>query len=199
MGWAVAQSGAVALEGLIDAGVTKVPKIFIRSPEEIAEELARRKSTDLQIPVIDISDIVRGSEGREKVVNEIWIASEEWGFFQVVNHGIPQNVLDGMIDGVRMFHDQDPEIKKALYDRAKKVRFETNYDLYRSKFPSWRDTLTIYNLASDQLGPDEVPPVCRYVFIYFKKKNVLKNHDTTCTDSCQQTCLPFDQLCDSKD
>ncbi|KAI8561003.1 hypothetical protein RHMOL_Rhmol04G0301300 [Rhododendron molle] len=157
------------VKGLIDAGVTKVPKIFIRSPEEIAEELARRKSTDLQIPVIDISDIVRGSEGREKVVNEIWIASEEWGFFQVVNHGIPQNVLDGMIDGVRMFHDQDPEIKKALYDRAKKVRFETNYDLYRSKSASWRDTLTIYNLASDQLGPDEVPPVCRATTMEYMK------------------------------
>lgn len=152
------------VKGLIDSGVTEVPKIFIRSPEEIAEELARRKSTDLQIPVIDISDI-KGSEGREKVVNEIRIASEEWGFFQVVNHGIPRNVLDGMIDGVRMFHDQDSEIKKALYDRAKKVRFETNYDLYRSKSASWRDTLTIYNLASDQLGPDEVPPVCRYVVL----------------------------------
>ncbi|KAF7120882.1 hypothetical protein RHSIM_Rhsim13G0100700 [Rhododendron simsii] len=147
------------VRGLIDAGVAKVPKIFIRPPDELAEEFDRNKS-DLQIPIIDVSAI-EGSDERAKIVNEVRIASEEWGFFQVVNHGIPLNVLDEMIDGVRMFHEQDSEIKKSLYDRTKRVRFETNYDLYKSKFANWRDTLTIYMLHSDQTDPDEIPSVCR--------------------------------------
>lgn len=75
------------------------------------------------------------------------------------------NVLDEMIDGVRMFHEQDSEIKKSLYDRTKRVRFETNYDLYKSKFANWRDTLIIYMLHSDQIDPDEIPSVCRYVVL----------------------------------
>ncbi|KAF7144801.1 hypothetical protein RHSIM_Rhsim04G0178500 [Rhododendron simsii] len=147
------------VKGLIDAGVTKVPELFVRPPDELAEEFNSCKA-NLQVPVIDLGAI-GGNDGREKVVNEIRIASEEWGFFQVVNHGIPFNVLDEMIDGICRFHDQDSEIKKPLYDRKKKVRFESNYDLYNSKSASWRDTLTIYVLAADQLGPDEIPPVCR--------------------------------------
>ncbi|KAF7146477.1 hypothetical protein RHSIM_Rhsim04G0185600 [Rhododendron simsii] len=147
------------VKGLVDAGVTKVPELFVTPPDELAEEFNSCKA-NLQVPVIDLGAI-GGNDGREKVVNEIRIASEEWGFFQVVNHGIPLNVLDEMIDGICMIHNQDSEIKKPLYDRKKKVRFESNYDLYNSKSASCRDTLTIYVLVSDQLGPDEIPPVCR--------------------------------------
>ncbi|KAI8560994.1 hypothetical protein RHMOL_Rhmol04G0300400 [Rhododendron molle] len=155
------------VKGLIDAGVTKVPELFVRPPDELAEEFNSCKA-NLQVPVIDLGAI-GGNDRREKVVNEIRIASEEWGFFQVVNHGIPLNVLDEMIDGICMFHNQDSEIKKPLYDRKKKVRFESNYDLYNSKSASWRDTLTIYVLASDQLGPDEIPPVCRATTVEYMK------------------------------
>ncbi|KAH7843455.1 hypothetical protein Vadar_016818 [Vaccinium darrowii] len=157
------------VKGLIDAGVAKVPKIFVRPPDELAEEFNRHKN-NLQVPVIDLSAI-EGSDKREKVVDEIRIASEEWGFFQVVNHGIPLNVLDEMIGGTRRFHDQDPEVKKSLYtrDRMKKVRFESNYDLYASKSANWRDTLNISMLVSDQLEPDEIPTACRAAAVEYIK------------------------------
>ncbi|KAH7841976.1 hypothetical protein Vadar_000081 [Vaccinium darrowii] len=149
------------VKGLIDSGVAKVPKIFIRPAEEFD-----RNTTNLQIPIVDISAI-EGSDGRAKVVNEVRIASEEWGFFQVVNHGIPLNVLDEMIDGVRRFHEQDSDLKKSLYDLKKRLRFESNYDLYKSKFANWRDTLTIYMLHSDPVDPDEIPLVCRSTIIKY--------------------------------
>ncbi|KAF7146692.1 hypothetical protein RHSIM_Rhsim04G0185900 [Rhododendron simsii] len=153
------------VKGLIDAGVAKVPKIFVHPPDELAEEFDKYKN-NLQVPVIDLSAI-EGSDRREKVVDEIRMASEEWGFFLVVNHGIPLNVLDEMIDGVRRFHEQDPEVKKLLYtrDRMNRVRFESNYDLYKSKAANWRDTLNIEMLVSDQLDPDEIPTACRYAVL----------------------------------
>jgi isopenicillin N synthase-like dioxygenase len=33
-------------------------------------------------------------------------ASETWGFFQVVNHGISKNVMEGMVEGVKGFHEE---------------------------------------------------------------------------------------------
>ncbi|KAH7842500.1 hypothetical protein Vadar_006017 [Vaccinium darrowii] len=157
------------VKGLIDAGVAKkLPKIFIRPADELAKEFDMHKTTNLQIPVIDISDI-EGSDAREKVVNEIRTASLEWGFFHVVNHGIPLNVLDEMIDAVHRFHDQDSEMKKSLYDRKNHVRFDSNYDLYSTKSASWRDTLTMYMLVSYPLGPNEIPTVCRATTLEYLK------------------------------
>ncbi|XAR57393.1 Deacetoxyvindoline 4-hydroxylase [Bertholletia excelsa] len=149
------------VKGLVDAGVTKVPKIFIRPPDELIEEL-NNFPADLQVPTIDLSDMEK-TQRRIEIVDEVRTASEDWGFFQVVNHGIPLSVSDEMIQGIRMFHEQDHEAKKVFYtrDRAKKVRYESNHDLYRSRAANWRDSLNFSMWVSEEIDPEEMPRVCR--------------------------------------
>ncbi|PSS33789.1 1-aminocyclopropane-1-carboxylate oxidase [Actinidia chinensis var. chinensis] len=158
------------VKGLIDAGVIKVPKIFIRPPDELPQELKSLKK-DFQVPIIDLSGIGR-TDNREETVREIRIASEKWGFFQVVNHGIPFSVLDEMIDGTRVFHEQDQEVKKGFYsrDRKRRVKYMCNYDLYQSLAANWRDTLNISMPVSDYLDPDELPIACRTITIEYIKQ-----------------------------
>ncbi|GMP77420.1 hypothetical protein CsSME_00033700 [Camellia sinensis var. sinensis] len=73
---------------------------------------------------VGIWEDIDGHDRRDEIVDEIRRTSEEWGFFQVVNHGIPFGVLSGMIDGVREFNEQDLEAKKEFYtrDQNRKVR-----------------------------------------------------------------------------
>lgn len=148
------------VKGLVDAGIVSIPKMFIRPAEELVEEL-NSCQTNIEVPTIDLSNIQDDSR-RKEIVDEVRIASEEWGFFQVINYGIPLSVLDEMIDGVRMFNEQDLELKKEVYSRdaTKKVRFNSNFDLYASQTADWRDTLTLSFLDSDP-DPNEMPAVCR--------------------------------------
>ncbi|XP_074347142.1 1-aminocyclopropane-1-carboxylate oxidase homolog 11-like [Apium graveolens] len=144
------------VKGLVDAGILNIPEIFIRPPDEVSEEW--NYTHDQQVPVIDFQGI-ENSDRRKQIVSQVQQASEHWGFFQVVNHGIPLSVLDGMIDGVRLFHEQDFEAKKQLYslDYTKTVRFCSNYDLYQSQAANWVDSL----LLTMPFDADDLPKSCR--------------------------------------
>ncbi|KAK4732543.1 hypothetical protein R3W88_025531 [Solanum pinnatisectum] len=152
------------IKGLVDSGIVEIPRIFIRPPHELAEELNMCKST-LQVPIVDLSGI-EVEDGRKKIVDEIREASEKWGFFQLINHGIPSSVLEGIIDGTRKFHEQDVEVKKEYYSSdptARKVRYESNLHLYKTKgkTANSKDSLHISWQDSGHNEPEEIPPVCR--------------------------------------
>nr|UHH90043.1 2-oxoglutarate dependent dioxygenase tanshinone IIA synthase [Salvia meiliensis] len=149
------------VKGLTDSGVQKVPRMFIRPADELVEELNRSRSP-LQVPVIDLGRIGEG-EGREKVVSEVRWASKELGIFQIVNHGVAVEVMDGMIDGVRRFHEQDAEAKKQFHtrDAMRKVMYASNVDLYKSRAANWRDTFSVALMGSDSVEPEELPEICR--------------------------------------
>ncbi|KAL3626410.1 hypothetical protein CASFOL_029959 [Castilleja foliolosa] len=160
------------VKGLIDSGnLQKVPKIFLRPSDELANELTTNKNdTQIQIPVIDLSDI-RKPEGRKRIVKEVMFASETWGFFQVVNHGISTDVIDGMIEGVRKFHELDVEEKRKYYsrDHTRRVRFNSSYDLFTSKTANWKDTLSISFPGSDPNDHQELPAACRESTVEYSK------------------------------
>lgn len=166
----------MGVKGLVDSGVRTLPKMFIRPSHELLEEMMT-PSVKLQVPVVNFEDISK-KERYAEIVEEVRDASEKWGFFQVVNHGIPLEVLQKMLEGVRLFHEQDAEKKKKLYtrDRTQKVLYQSNYDLYTSRTANWRDTLTIDTSYSGHFDPKELPEICRNAMLeYFNQ--VLKLSD----------------------
>lgn len=154
------------VKGLVDAGVESLPKIFIRPPDELLEE-SKTPCVQLQLPVIDLSGIDEKDRYSE-IVKEVLKAAEEWGFFQVVNHGVPLEILDMMIEGIRLFYEQDDDVKKQLYSRdfTKQVTFLSSFDLYTSRAANWRDSLAVQTLHAD-LDPQQLPPICRDVMLVY--------------------------------
>ena len=59
-------------------------------------------TTHFHDPEIDVQGFEQSCR-RMEIVDQVRNASETWGFFQMINHGIPVSVTD-MLDAVRQFH-----------------------------------------------------------------------------------------------
>ncbi|MED6152216.1 hypothetical protein PIB30_089722 [Stylosanthes scabra] len=121
------------VKGLVDEGVTKIPTLFYHPPEKFP---IASYAESTMIPVIDLEGVAKDPITRQQVASTIREACETWGFFQVVNHGIPHTVLEDMKDGVRRFFEQDVEVKKDIYiysrDNTKVFNYNNNFDLNNS-------------------------------------------------------------------
>ncbi|CAK9165461.1 unnamed protein product [Ilex paraguariensis] len=154
------------VKGLVDAGVATIPRIFL-GHDQIKHDVKLHSSGDSQqygIPVIDVTGIHEDPGRRAYIADKVRNACEKWGFFQLINHGVPASVMNGMIDGVRRFHEQDTEVKKQFYSRdvTRRFTYNSNFDLYQAPAASWRDTFYCV-MAPHRPDREELPAVCRYV------------------------------------
>ncbi|CAL5051741.1 unnamed protein product [Urochloa decumbens] len=148
------------VKGLVDAGVTSIPAIFRHPPASLDLDAGDDAAA---IPVVDLS-----GARREEVVAQVKAAAETVGFFQVVNHGVPGELMAAVLSGVRCFNEGPADVKRRAYtrDTARKVRFSSNFDLFQSAAANWRDTL-FCELAPVPPPPEELPEPLRDVMLEY--------------------------------
>ena len=149
------------VKGLLDSGLKKIPRIFYTDKLNF-----NGSDSKLTIPIIDLKGLHGDSVLHAEIVDQIQSASQKWGVFQVINHGIPIEVLDEMLNGILRFHEQDTEVRKQFYSResTKKVRYYSNPHMFQGREGNWRDTLA-FMMAPNPAKPEEIPIICRFFFI----------------------------------
>ncbi|KAM6544579.1 hypothetical protein CsatB_025315 [Cannabis sativa] len=163
------------VKGLIDSGISKLPLMF---HDPTNDDLSNKNSNCGNIPIIDLGGLITSNDDhestksqRKKIVDRVKEASETWGFFQIVNHGISESVLEAMKNGARRFYEQDDEKKKEFYTRdvTKKFVYHSNIDLFHSSAAHWRDSFFSY-MAPNPPKPQDLPEACRNEMIMYTKE-----------------------------
>ncbi|XP_011625834.1 protein DMR6-LIKE OXYGENASE 1-like [Amborella trichopoda] len=133
---------AKGLEKLISNGVNSkyLTEKYILPLEE-RPMFSSYESLSESIPVIDLSRVSDGL-GRQNIIWQITKASEDYGFFQIMNHGVPEDVIQDMLGVATEFFEMPIEERAKLYseDPKTQVRVCTSFN-FKSKVQLWRDFL----------------------------------------------------------
>ncbi|KAK9100082.1 hypothetical protein Scep_023512 [Stephania cephalantha] len=103
---------ASSVQDLVSKNLKTIPSRYIR-PEIDGEIVVT--SIDNEVPVIDLSKLILdGNKGgfSNEEMKKLHLACQEWGFFQLVNHGVDEEAMKKMVEDVREFFELPVELKK---------------------------------------------------------------------------------------
>ncbi|MBA0876860.1 hypothetical protein Goshw_006782 [Gossypium schwendimanii] len=117
-----------------------------------------------KIPPIDLSKL-DGPE-HDEVANQIVRAAETLGFFQVVNHGVPIQLLDTLKQTAHNFFGLPAE-RKAVYRKevspSPLVKYGTSFVPEKEKALEWKDYISMaYTNENEAL--QQWPGCCSSIF-----------------------------------
>ncbi|MED6200605.1 Scopoletin 8-hydroxylase [Stylosanthes scabra] len=154
------------VKGLLDLGLSEVPERYIQPEQERIKKVGTRRH---DVPPIDLSKL-KGPD-HKKVVDEIVRAAETLGFFQVVNHGVPFEVLESLKDSAHKFFSLSPE-EKCLFcpgvSPSSKVKYGTSFVPEKEKALEWKDYISM-GYTNDEDALQYWPNQCKEVALDYLK------------------------------
>ncbi|KAF2308409.1 hypothetical protein GH714_006878 [Hevea brasiliensis] len=100
----------IGVKGLVDSGLTSLPRMFIHPKGALSDLKSVARTESQVIPTIDLSGV--DSDRRPAIVEQVSNACRKLGFFQIMNHGLPLDVMNRTIAAVKGFHELPTEVKK---------------------------------------------------------------------------------------
>ncbi|OAY39564.1 feruloyl CoA ortho-hydroxylase F6H1-3 [Manihot esculenta] len=155
------------VKGLSDLGIKSLPIQYIQ-PQEALINIIPNES----IPVIDMSNW----ENDPKIAESVCEAAERFGFFQLVNHGVTLEVLEGVEDATHGFFGLPAAVKRTYSKElspSNSVRFGTSFSPDSEKALEWKDYLSLFYVSDDEANA-LWPPQCKDECLeYMKKAEIL--------------------------
>ncbi|KAG4391182.1 hypothetical protein GLYMA_05G137500v4 [Glycine max] len=96
--------------------LTRVPERYVRPLHERPILLSATTTPLPQVPVIDLSKLL-SQDLKEPELEKLHYACKEWGFFQLINHGVSTSLVEKVKRGAQDFFNLPIEEKKKLGQR----------------------------------------------------------------------------------
>lgn len=128
---------------------TSLPTSYVR-PESERPRLFEVAECDT-VPIIDLA-----CKDRSLIAKEIGDACREYGFFQVINHGLPKELVEKIQAVAHDFFRLPMEEKMKLYsdDPSKTMRLSTSFNVRKETVHNWRDYLRLHCYPLEKYVPE---------------------------------------------
>lgn len=128
------------VKGLSQTNLKSIPELYINPPEERLDQT--QVVTKKSIPTIDVS-----KWDDPEIADSICKAAAQFGFFQIINHGIPIEVLENVKEAAHEFFELPvEERRKYLKENSPSptVELMTSHSPLVDKVLEWKDYLIHY-------------------------------------------------------
>ncbi|PIA59438.1 hypothetical protein AQUCO_00400371v1 [Aquilegia coerulea] len=109
----------VRVQSLAESGLPVIPERYVKPPSE-RPKLDLIVDHGVNIPIIDLSGLEGDDDQlRKTTLNQISVACRDWGFFQVVNHGVKPELMHEAREAWRQFFHLPVEEKQVYANSPK--------------------------------------------------------------------------------
>ncbi|KEH16106.1 putative codeine 3-O-demethylase [Medicago truncatula] len=146
---------APSVQELAKQGITKVPKQYLQPNQD---PIVVSNTTSLpQIPIINFDKLLcEDATELEKLDH----ACKEWGFFQLINHGVNPSLVENVKIRVEQFFNLPVEEKKKFWQTPKELQgFGQAYIRSEEEKLIWGDMFYIKTLPMYSRNPHLIPSI----------------------------------------
>ncbi|KAG6696065.1 hypothetical protein I3842_09G128500 [Carya illinoinensis] len=108
------------VQDLAKEKMTTIPPRYVRSHQDLPL-ISNTSSLLPQFPVIDLQIILSNNDDfstSHSELDKLHLASQEWGFFQLINHGVSSSLLEDVKSGIQEFFELPMEEKKKYWQQG---------------------------------------------------------------------------------
>ncbi|KAF7056281.1 hypothetical protein CFC21_063704 [Triticum aestivum] len=142
-------------------GGVDVPPRYLR-PEAVVEAVAGAGDDDgeAQIPIIDHRRLLLELDRRGEESSRLHRACQDWGFFQLINHNVPDDVVEGMKASLQEFFQLPAETKRRFAQQQGRLEgYGQLFVVSEDQKLDWADMLFLYaqppEIRKTKLWPDQ--------------------------------------------
>lgn len=124
-----------------------LPSNYVHSTNDPCDSSATDTDDINSIPIIDFSLLTSPDpHQRSTAIHHLSKACQDWGFFMVVNHGIPENLMKAVIDCTNEFFNLAEEDKREYAGKhvLDPIRCGTSFNASKENVFFWRDYLKVF-------------------------------------------------------
>jgi hypothetical protein len=163
----------VRVQALAESGLAAIPSRYVKPPCERPTAALLEQHQELvnkSIPVIDLGELLH-ADGAGNVAEAVAAACREWGFFQVVNHGVRPELMRAEREAWRGFFRR-PLAEKQAYANSPRTYegYGSRLGVQKGAVLDWGDYYFLHLApeaakSSPKYWP-AIPGNCKYVFSF---------------------------------